>query len=113
MAPNILSSARMRLETMLGELDRSIAFLREEYPESGAGTGLIDVEPTEAGLDAMQRQRAAVIAALARTEAGTYGRCADCGDSVPEGRLEARPEAARCLRCQSRSESRGRPLQRL
>jgi DnaK suppressor protein len=112
MAPNALS-AREHLETMLGELDRSIAILRGEHPEADDGTSLFDVDRTEAGLDAMERQRAAVIAAVARTEAGTYGQCADCGDPVPEGRLEARPEAARCVSCQSRAESRGRPLQRL
>jgi DnaK suppressor protein len=112
MAPNTLS-ARTRLETMLGELDRSIAILKSEHPEADAGTSLFDVDRTEAGLDAMERQRAAVVAALARTAAGTYGQCGDCGHPVPEGRLEARPEAARCLGCQSRAESRGRPLQHL
>jgi len=31
---------------------------------------------------------------------GTYGQCVDCGKPVPEGRLEARPEASRCVACQ-------------
>ena len=28
--------------------------------------------------------------------------CADCGKPIPEGRLDARPEAARCVGCQSK-----------
>ncbi|MFC7647950.1 TraR/DksA family transcriptional regulator [Streptosporangium lutulentum] len=39
-------------------------------------------------------------------EDGSYGLCTDCGSPVPEGRLEARPEAARCVQCQSKRERR-------
>ncbi|MCB0873139.1 MAG: TraR/DksA C4-type zinc finger protein [Actinobacteria bacterium] len=34
-------------------------------------------------------------------DAGTYGVCQDCGAAIPEGRLRARPDAARCVSCQS------------
>ncbi|WP_344845485.1 TraR/DksA family transcriptional regulator [Nonomuraea dietziae] len=51
-------------------------------------------------------QRGAVVAALRRLDEGSYGECVDCGKQVPEGRLEARPEAARCVQCQSRQERR-------
>lgn len=44
--------------------------------------------------------------ALARLAAGSYGRCVDCGAQIPDARLEARPQAARCLDCQRRSERR-------
>ena len=44
--------------------------------------------------------------ALRRIEHGTYGQCVDCGDQIDPARLEARPSAARCLRCQSKWESR-------
>lgn len=44
--------------------------------------------------------------ALARLAAGSYGRCVDCGAQIPDARLEARPQAARCLGCQRRSERR-------
>ncbi|AMB40509.1 MULTISPECIES: TraR/DksA C4-type zinc finger protein [Paenarthrobacter] len=37
-------------------------------------------------------------AALARIDAGTYGRCAVCGEEIPEGRLEARPWTPFCVR---------------
>jgi RNA polymerase-binding protein DksA len=35
--------------------------------------------------------------------AGTYGICADCGGEIPEGRLSAIPDAARCVPCQTRA----------
>jgi len=39
-------------------------------------------------------------AALARVEAGTYGRCVSCQAAIPVERLEFRPFAARCFPCQ-------------
>ncbi|HEX3224253.1 MAG TPA: TraR/DksA C4-type zinc finger protein [Nocardioides sp.] len=35
--------------------------------------------------------------ARARIADGTYGTCEVCGEPIPEGRLEARPWATRCL----------------
>lgn len=42
--------------------------------------------------------------ALQRIEAGTYGQCVDCGVAIPEARLHAAPEAARCIACQEKAE---------
>ena len=38
--------------------------------------------------------------AIARVEAGTYGRCVDCGETIAPERLLAVPYAARCIDCQ-------------
>lgn len=38
-------------------------------------------------------------AALARIEAGTYGRCTGCRREIPEERLELRPFAGTCVAC--------------
>jgi RNA polymerase-binding transcription factor DksA len=35
--------------------------------------------------------------ALELIEAGTYGRCDVCGETIPAARLEARPYTARCV----------------
>ena len=48
---------------------------------------------------------AAIDAALARIEAGSYGQCADCGAAIPAARLHASPEALRCIHCQEKVES--------
>ncbi|MDP2370807.1 TraR/DksA family transcriptional regulator [Rhodoferax sp.] len=47
---------------------------------------------------------AAVNAALARIEAGTYGQCTDCGVRIPDARLHAAPGAPRCIACQTQFE---------
>lgn len=107
------ATARKRLEEICHDLDRSITVLQGEnhredasaaYPQDAAdaGANLSEADRSQAVLEAAQRQRTEVLNALSRIDAGAYGTCVDCGDSVPEGRLEAKPEAARCVRCQSK-----------
>ena len=111
-------TARKRLEEMRGELDKSIAVLEGEQPAerigsestqdpADAGTTLSENDRTQAVLTAAKSQLRAVSDALDRIEHGSYGTCADCGAPIPEGRLDARPEAARCVKCQA-SRDRGR-----
>lgn len=45
-----------------------------------------------------------VDAALARLDADEYGQCEDCGTPIPDARLNAWPEARRCVPCQTRLE---------
>ncbi|MCC5579565.1 TraR/DksA C4-type zinc finger protein [Microtetraspora sp. AC03309] len=92
------ATARMRLESLLDELDRSIGVLKEADPP--------DADRVQAVIDVESRHRVAVLAALRRLDDGAYGTCVDCGGLVPDGRLEARPEAARCVQCQSKRERR-------
>ncbi|MGK7754739.1 MULTISPECIES: TraR/DksA family transcriptional regulator [unclassified Roseovarius] len=40
-------------------------------------------------------------AALARIEAGTYGTCQRCGESIAEARLEFLPDTPCCTACAS------------
>ena len=104
--------ARERLEELRGQIERSILVLQGEHPSgraevdspqdpADAGTTLSETDRTEAILDAVQSQRRLVMDALVRIDRGVYGVCADCGKPIPEGRLDARPEAARCVGCQS------------
>ena len=46
----------------------------------------------------------AVNRALERIQNGTYGKCAACGVSIPEERLEYLPTTSLCLTCQSLKE---------
>jgi DnaK suppressor protein len=106
------AAARERLEQIRAELDRSILVLTgehqdewvPEYPQDAAdaGANLAENERSEAILALARSQRSDVCAALHRIEDGTYGICADCGAGVPEGRLEAKPQAARCVACQAK-----------
>jgi DnaK suppressor protein len=107
-----VSTARKRLEGTRDELDRSIMVLQDDRPleERGevapdpadAGSNLSETERTEAVITVAKQQLAEVLDALHRIDDGSYGTCADCGKPVPEGRLEAKPEAARCVACQGR-----------
>ena len=49
--------------------------------------------------DTETKQLSAVIAALRRLAAGTYGRCVRCQHAIPRARLDALPEAAVCTEC--------------
>jgi DnaK suppressor protein len=112
-----LSAARKRLEEIRDDLDRSLAVLRGEHTRdrgesssdaADAGAILSESDRNQAMTQTVQAQRAQVMAALARLEGGNYGACVDCAQPVPEGRLEARPEAERCIPCQSKHDRRHR-----
>ncbi len=53
-----------------------------------------------------ERLLVAIDAALGRIDAGTYGKCVNCGAQIPEERLEAMPWATLCIDCK-RKEERG------
>jgi phage/conjugal plasmid C-4 type zinc finger TraR family protein len=62
-------------------------------------------ETTEIFLDEEERRIAEARHALAD---GSYGTCRECGQEIPADRLEAVPEAVRCLGCQRLFEGRHR-----
>ena len=106
--------ARQRLEATLAELDRSVTTLTPDSAEADrqgtpgdadAGLDLADNDRANALVEVATQQRQQVIAALRRIDEGSYGRCVSCGEALSDGRLEAKPEASRCMKCQSQSES--------
>jgi RNA polymerase-binding transcription factor len=112
------NTARSRLEERLADVDRSAEALTAEDAGSDVdlshvhqhpgdqGTELSDFERETAVIEAAQSERGEIEAALARIADGTFGRCIDCGKEIPEGRLEIKPEAARCMEDQARFEQR-------
>jgi len=42
--------------------------------------------------------------ALQKYEAGTYGLCDSCGQSIEQARLEAIPQASLCMKCKANQE---------
>jgi DnaK suppressor protein len=108
--------ARARLEQMLADLTESAMVLQRSGGDTGelstidqhpadSGTNLVDADREEASVEILQAQQERVREALARIDAGTYGHCVDCGTELPDERLEARPEASRCVSCQQRIEA--------
>jgi DnaK suppressor protein len=76
-------------------------------------TDRVQEEAAEVALTALdeqgRRELAAIQAALARMDAGTYGICDVCGETISAARLQAMPMARRCVVCQERLEHRRPP----
>jgi DnaK suppressor protein len=49
--------------------------------------------------DRERREVDDIDAALARMDAGTWGKCSQCGKNIGHSRLTAMPEAQNCLDC--------------
>lgn len=108
-----ISRLRGRLEADRDELDALLA-------GSAAGARPVDLDQPigrVSRVDALQQQsmlaanraaasrrRLQVEAALQRIEDGEYGDCASCADPIDPRRLDARPEAPLCVKCQARGE---------
>jgi RNA polymerase-binding transcription factor DksA len=101
-----------RLRERLAAVEQRIAAqLRtvEAISESVRDSNSDDEHDPEGTTLAYERQQAAalaaeaaaerdrLLAALDRVAAGTYGVCEVCGGPIPEGRLEVRPAATRCV----------------
>jgi DnaK suppressor protein len=74
-----------------------------QFDEEGGegGTSNVDRE-LDLVLSAQARAAAAEIdRALAKIESGTYGVCEQCGEHIPDARLQALPQAALCVACKS------------
>ncbi|AKU90739.1 TraR/DksA family transcriptional regulator [Vulgatibacter incomptus] len=56
-----------------------------------------------------RREVGQIDAAVARIDAGTYGECIDCGETIPIERLEAVPYALRDSECTRRREAMAEP----
>ena len=108
--------ARTRLEAILAQLAESESVLHDDGGAPGerdsgpqdtedVATDLVDADRDEASLEVIEAQRERVNDALARIDAGTYGICIDCGEVIPDERLEARPEVARCIKDQAKYEA--------
>jgi DnaK suppressor protein len=108
---------RAHLEQMLREIDSATTTLEAENAGESSELSHFDQHPADtaseisdadreiAMLENADDQRAQIVAALARLEDGSYGRCVDCGQQIPPARLEVRPEAARCVQDQARAEA--------
>jgi DnaK suppressor protein len=100
------ASYNRQAEELKAEAD-SLAFEHEpgdvQFDEEGGegGTSNVDRE-LDLILSAQARASIAEIdRALEKLDAGTYGLCEQCGQAIPEARLEALPHASMCVACKS------------
>ncbi|MFB0612708.1 TraR/DksA family transcriptional regulator [Aurantiacibacter poecillastricola] len=96
---------KARLEAQLAELETRLDHIERDLDEpsdpdsSERAVQMEDDESLEAQARLVTREIASTKRALDRIEKGEYGYCAQCGEEISEGRLEARPEAALCINC--------------
>jgi len=98
---------------LLGERERVLTELAEgkveapgqmTYGSQAAAASHVFEQQRDLALHDRNSQHLALIdEALARIDAGSYGRCASCGKPIAAERLEALPWAALCIDCQRSS----------
>jgi RNA polymerase-binding transcription factor DksA len=98
----------------VGPLELLRGMLEEQYAVDTARLTRVTVQaalPQQFGRDprtlaaqtaAVRERIAATAHALRRMSEGVYGRCEDCEQEIPLGRLRATPQATRCVRCERR-----------
>jgi RNA polymerase-binding transcription factor DksA len=102
----LLHEERRRKLALLPALRRDISSVNEARQDSNVDdehdpegvTIAFELSQASALLAQSSHGLAQIEAALARIDAGTYGRCDVCGEDIPEGRLEARPWTPYCIR---------------
>ncbi len=94
-----------QLEERLAELQKRLASIKRDVTKSHSGDSAEQAQERENDevVDAIGNETAqsirVVTAALERIADGSYGLCENCGEEIAEGRLEAIPEATRCVNC--------------
>ena len=114
-----LNIMKARLEAKRDELQANIAQLTEAHPapvDPLAGEAPQDFEDVAVDFLETQQEQSLLVnelalltevqRALKRIEDGTYGKCVNCGQPIPEKRLEAIPWAARDVKCEEQLERR-------
>jgi RNA polymerase-binding protein DksA len=106
------TGAGAAFSTARGALEAERSRLREELAatiqapgqmtygsQAAAATQVFEQQRDLALRDRAAQQLALVESALARLEAGTFGRCLRCGKDIAPERLEALPWAEHCIEC--------------
>ncbi len=88
----LLGDIEVLKQTLKSEVDVDV---EEGDPE------IIEREKSATLLETLEAKLAEVDHALKIIEAGQYGICERCGAEIPRERLEVKPEATLCVKCQS------------
>ena len=105
--PTTSADARAALVAERAQVLAELAGIEVEGPgqmtygsQAAAATHVFEQQRDLALRDRNEQHLAAVDAALARLDAGTYGLCESCAKPIAPERLEALPSAALCIDCQ-------------
>lgn len=98
-----LEAEEQRLRSELAEIDHSDN-AELSFDANFADSSQVTAERGE--LDALSQALVDglehVTQAIERIDNGTYGHCQECGAEIDFDRLQARPEARRCINCASK-----------
>ena len=109
-APSVQAQERQTLQTELARVQEELDHLRS------AMNAEVDIDPEEGDVEVSERlKNVTLIAMLEKREAalqeaiealvaGHYGICNRCQQPIAKERLEARPDAKYCVRCQEEIE---------
>jgi len=94
-----LTHERARLEAQIASLEPGHGAASPEFDDNFADSAQVAAEQGENKVLASQLRAELdeVEQALAKLEAGTYGRCETCGEAIGPDRLEAKPAARFCI----------------
>ncbi|MBO0702069.1 MAG: TraR/DksA C4-type zinc finger protein [Candidatus Dormibacteraeota bacterium] len=84
--------------------------ITHDYEDTDFAALLTDRDISDRLLALLDNNRDQVEHAMQRLQQGLYGICEDCGEAIAPERLEFKPEATRCVRCQGRWDREHRPL---
>jgi DnaK suppressor protein len=91
------------LERSFDDIAASVDTANTDDEHDPEGATLAFERAQVVSLLAASRQRLDLLdGALARIEAGTYGRCVQCGEAIGDERLTVVPATERCVACAGR-----------
>lgn len=104
-----LEAEKARLEAEMGSVGRKNPSVPGDWEAMPSETGIeadladqadivMSRESNTAILADLEARYDTILAALARVESGTYGKCEVCGKKIEEARLEADPAATTCVK---------------
>jgi DnaK suppressor protein len=96
----ILEAEQQTVLAQLRALREAVQIEVDTDPDEG-DPDLHEREKNLSLIAALERELNSVENALRAVRRGTYGVCERCGEAIPPERLEVRPEATFCVRCQS------------
>lgn len=98
-----LEAERQRILAELQGLREAVRVEVDTDPDEG-DPDLHEREKNLSLIAALESELASVETALRAMQRGSYGICERCGEPIPPERLEVRPEATLCVKCQAEVE---------
>lgn len=108
-----LVKAKKNIENQLSKFTKKDAQrddnYRAEYPDIGnqADENALEITEYEQHISlehSLEEELKLINNALKKIKDGKYGLCEACGNEIPFGRLEIRPQAVLCVSCKSKKE---------